>query len=220
MHGSAALGGWVPHVSDLDYLAVVADDVSSPRTSWSELGDHLAEVTDAPIELSLIPESLARRPRPPWRFLLHVATDGSADRAGRRVVLDDGDGDPDLLLHLAVVRAHGVAVHGPEPARLVGTTSRGAILDHLASELDWGATNADARYAVLNACRAWHYVCTGELVSKLEGGRAAISALPRHAATIEAALRAQVHGRELGALSEDGHALVREVGARLVAATR
>lgn len=216
VHGSAALGGWVPGASDLDYLGIACDDT---RASWLELGDHLAEVTGAPIELSVIPESLARQPHPPWSYLVHVATDGTAATSRRRVVRDRGDGDPDLLMHLAVVRAApGITVHGPEPERLVTRIDRVAILTYLHDELAWGASHADARYAVLNACRAWHYAATGEIVSKLAGGRHALSALPDYAACITAAVQAQKQGRDLGELSDDGRALVTEVQAHLVGA--
>lgn len=63
-----------------------------PGSEWSDLGRELAEVTGAPIELSVIPESLALHPTPPWPFLLHVVTDGTPGEAHLAVLCGSQQG--------------------------------------------------------------------------------------------------------------------------------
>jgi hypothetical protein len=138
LHGSAALGGWLAHVSDLDILVVT--DGPATRGSLVTFGEQISGLARSGpasgIELSVIDRKLARDPRAPWNFLLHVAVPCDP-RSSPRVVFDDGAGDPDLLMHIAVTRAAGVAVRGPDAADLFGDPARHSVLAYLASELEW-----------------------------------------------------------------------------------
>lgn len=121
VHGSAALGGWLAHVSDLDVL-VVADGTATGGVlvPFGEEISRLAQSGPASsIELSVIDRGLARDPRAPWNYLLHVAAPCDP-RPSTRVVFDDGAGNPDLLMHIVVTRAGGLTVSGPDPADLFG----------------------------------------------------------------------------------------------------
>ena len=116
MHGSAALGGFVP-ASDLDVLVV-----TDGGFSWPALGAQLLAECGGPrtLELSVVAADAARRPSRPWPFVLHVNSEDE------RVDLDEGRGDPDLICHYAVTRAAGVAVSGPPPESAFGPVSRSA----------------------------------------------------------------------------------------------
>ncbi|AKT52311.1 aminoglycoside adenylyltransferase domain-containing protein [Arsenicicoccus sp. oral taxon 190] len=218
LHGSAALGGWVPGRSDLDLLVVVSDDLQDDLQAdhdWRELArtcvtDLGADESRIPVELSMIRRSLAESPRAPWPFVVH-ATTRTARQQDPLVVLDDGAGDPDLALHLAVTRAAGVALHGPAPAELVGEVDRDDVLAQLSAELSWGVDNADEAYAVLNACRALRYAETGELVSKVAGGEWALQQRPEHDVVVRRALDAQRRGIRLEGAGMAGRALVQDV---------
>ncbi|MCH8612977.1 aminoglycoside adenylyltransferase domain-containing protein [Arsenicicoccus dermatophilus] len=218
VHGSAAQGAFVLGRSDLDVLVVVPDHAEA---DWGEVGRAIAAAaTDRgresiPLELSIIRRSLAETPREPWSFAVHVATQPGQQRDSR-VVLDDGRGDIDLLLHLAVTRQHGVTLLGPSPDALVGEVDRDAVVAQLVEELQWAVDEADECCAVLNACRAWRFAETRELVSKVEGGEWARTRLPDHAAVIERCL-ARRGGVERGGSERGepatmaGRALVAEV---------
>lgn len=225
VHGSAALGGFVWGRSDLDVLAVVSEgdadgeaegegdaDSEPHERDWAAVGAAVSTVGDewTPLELSVIRRSLAESPHEPWDFAVHVTVSDGAQRDSR-VVLDRGDGDPDLLLHLAVVRAAGIALHGPAPAELVGAIDRDEVLAQLVDELRWGVDNADEGYAVLNACRALRFAETGELVSKVDGAEWLLEQRPEHGVVVRRALDAQRRGIRLDGATMAGRALVQDV---------
>jgi hypothetical protein len=167
LHGSSALGGWDPQRSDVDVLAVVARD-GVPEAQL-ELGQALAAVGPLPpggLELSVITAETAAS-LTDLSFVVHVRA-----TAERKVVLP-GAGhapDPDLLLHGAVCREHGIAVVGPPALEVFGPIGRDRVLAAMRAELRWGLDNAPAAYTVLNACRALRYAEDGRLCSKVEGG--------------------------------------------------
>ena len=175
VHGSAALGGWIPGRSDIDILFVAADEADPASASQLEQTIRVAgrHCPGRDLETSVVAASAAREPGPPWRYLVHIVADpGGAIRVARPDAASPGDRD--LLMHYAVCRAAGVAVFGPPASEVIGPIARAAILEYLADELDWGLANASESYAVLNACRAEVYLTDGVIVSKLAGGRTAL----------------------------------------------
>jgi hypothetical protein len=173
LHGSAALGGWIPERSDVDILFVVRDDIS-PAAAAEAGRTLLAAAAACPgrcLECSIVTASAAARPAPPWPFVLHVGF-----RDGEQVLHMGArrDGDADLLMHYAVCRAAGIALAGPPPSARIGAIGRAVILGYLAGELGWGLANAPENYAVLNACRALVYLREGRIVAKVAGGLAAL----------------------------------------------
>ncbi len=122
---------------------------------------------------------------PPYE--LHIAT------RERKVVEDRGAGDADLVLHFAVCRAHGRLVGaGPAPAEIFAEVSRPLVLRQLHAELEWARREPGVatEYLVLNACRAWQFVDTGALTSKVTGGEWALDH-GADRATVEPALARQ-----------------------------
>lgn len=191
LHGSAVLGGWTPDRSDVDILLVAGDDVDG--SSLERVGLALACSAEAcparkGLESSVVLAREAAAPQPPWSFLLHVTTEGG-DAAIIRGA--DSPGDRDLLMHYAVCRAAGWAVHGPPARTQIGPVPREFILAYLADEAGWGLENAPEAYAVLNACRAMVFLTDGQIVSKVEGGRIALRRGLGPAALIERALAQQ-----------------------------
>jgi Domain of unknown function (DUF4111) len=176
LHGSAVLGGWAPDRSDVDMLFVTENGVHGPEVpaAAAVLAAREPGCPGRGLECSVVTAGQAGRPRAPWPFLLHVAHQPGGDQAR---IVDGGQrpGDPDLLMHYAVCRAAGWAVHGPAPGELIGSVPRPAILDYLAGELRWGIEHATEAYAVLNACRARVFLADGQIVSKVAGGRIALA---------------------------------------------
>jgi Domain of unknown function (DUF4111) len=175
LHGSGALGGWIPGRSDVDILFVAADDTTPATTA------EMAQVIQAAgahcpgreVETSVVTAAAARDPAPPWPYLVHVV----AGPAGTiRVAQPDAasPGDRDLLIQYAVCRAAGRTVLGPPARELIGPVERAAILDYLAENLAWGLEHAPEPYAVLNACRARVYLSDDDIVSKVAAGEAAL----------------------------------------------
>ncbi len=192
LHGSAVLGGWVPGRSDVDMMFVAADDLSdaAARRAGQVLREGAAGCPGRELECSVVTVTQARRPAPPWPFVLHVTAGpgkpGNTVRPGGQL-----SGDADLLMHYAVCRAAGWPACGPPPRELIGAIPRRAILGYLASELSWGVEHASEAYAVLNACRALSYLSDDTIVSKIAGGQAALRQGLGPAELIERALAQQ-----------------------------
>jgi hypothetical protein len=217
LHGSAALGGWVPGTSDVDLLLVADDrvDVTSLDAMARALVQTAAACPGRGLESSVVTASQAAAPGPPWPFALHVAT-GPDEPGGSRIQHGaESPGDTDLLMHYAVCRAAGWAVYGPPPAELIGPVGRPAILGYLADELGWGLEHGSEAYAVLNACRAALYLTDGQIVSKVAGGETALRRGTGPADVIRRALsqqRGSTPGRQAG---PDAAAFVRATAAAL-----
>jgi Domain of unknown function (DUF4111)/Nucleotidyltransferase domain len=191
LHGSAVLGGWTPDRSDVDILVVAGDeiDVSSLRRVGLALAGTAGSCPGRKgLETSVVLAREAAAPQPPWPFLLHVTTEGGDPAVVRGA---DSPGDPDLLMHYAVCRAAGWAVHGPPARARIGPVPREVILAYLADEAGWGLENAPEAYAVLNACRATVFLTDGQIVSKVAGGQIALRRGLVPAALIERALAQQ-----------------------------
>jgi streptomycin 3"-adenylyltransferase len=177
LHGSAVLGGFVEGRSDIDVLFIVdaPPDEEVLREAADALMSASAHCPGRGVELSIVTADGATRPAAPWPFLLHVTTDRADAPGNDRVVVGPEQlGDPDLLMHYAVCRAAGLAVRGGPPEAFIGEISRRDILAYLDRELTWAMRGKSEAYAVLNACRAWHYAVTSAIVSKLDGARLAI----------------------------------------------
>jgi hypothetical protein len=124
LHGSAALGGWVPGRSDVDMLFVIGDGIDGvavERMSQA-LCEAAGQCPGRELECSVVTVAQAGQPAPPWPFVLHVAA--GPGQPGR-VVRPGGQspGDPDLLMHcrvpcrwLAGVRPAGSRTHRPRAA--------------------------------------------------------------------------------------------------------
>jgi streptomycin 3"-adenylyltransferase len=176
LHGSATLGGWMPRHSDVDLL-LVTRQTEQPDVEAEAVAEALVGSSEycpgSGLECSVVTASQASRPRAPWRFLLHIKT--SVEPKSVSVVRGvESSGDPDLLMHYVTCRAAGWAVHGPEPAVLIGPVDRPIVLSYLADELEWGLHHGSQAYAVLNACRALVYLHDEQIVSKIAGGTAAL----------------------------------------------
>jgi len=169
VHGSLALGDFSAGRSDVDVVAVCKRPLSAEQKE--AVAARLVRLAARPapdLEFHLVTrEALAAGGEAP-RFELHVA--------GARVVDGSGHGgDPDLVMHYAVLHEHGVAVGaGPPAAELFPRIERAALLRAFAGELRWSLGEATPAYQVLNACRAWRFREEGVLCSKTAGAEWAL----------------------------------------------
>jgi hypothetical protein len=171
LHGSAVLGGFRWDRSDLDVLGLSRLPVSDEQVQHVvDALDQLAYPANG-LEFSLMTGAEAAAPvMPAPRFQLHVATRGRAG-AGRVVDGRGRAGDSDLVLHLVVCRARGLAVVGPPPRSSLAAVPDAAILTAMLREVDWARENAEPEYLVLTCARAWLFSETRRIASKLEAGR-------------------------------------------------
>ena len=173
LHGSAVLGGFVDGRSDVDVMFIVASslDEAALRDAAGALTSASAPCPGRGVELSIVTEGAARHPGAPWPFLLHMTTEPGDEKL---VIGPEAGGDADLVMHYAVCRAAALPVRGGPPEARIGEISRADVLTYLERELAWAMRSQSEAYAVLNACRAWQYVASGEIMSKVDGARLAI----------------------------------------------
>lgn len=170
VHGSAALGGFQPGVSDVDVLVVVSGPLEAGRLEGVArvLQESHESAPGRGIEASVILEEVAQAGGHRVDFEVHVSTDPS----DRRVVYGARDSaDPDLILHVAVCHQSAIAVLGPDPTLVFADVEPTLVIGQMIDELTWAVAQSSEAYAVLNACRARFYLEHHRFSSKLEGGR-------------------------------------------------
>ena len=154
--GSAASGDYEHGRSDVDVIAVTKRSLTD--------GERRKLVGAA--------ESL---PCPARKLELVVYPLGS-DRheinlnTGEKVSFDPAD-DPTFwfVLDLAIAEQNAVVLWGPPWQEVFEPVSHGAVLEALDRALDWQEENDPiGRSSVLNACRAWMWLETGDWRSKPE----------------------------------------------------
>jgi hypothetical protein len=190
LHGSAVLGGFRWDRSDLDVLAL-------SRTLLPD--EQMRRVVDALVPLSypanglefcLMASDEALAPElPAPRFQLRVATGGKA-RTGKVVDGRGRTGDGNLVLHLAVARARGVAVLGPPPQSSIAAISDEVVLSVMRDQIGWARAHGPVEDLVLTSARVWLFVETHRISSKTEAGEWAAQRFPEPG-VIEAALSRQ-----------------------------
>jgi Domain of unknown function (DUF4111) len=165
--GSGALGGAVAESSDLDLVGVCAHAPSGDLIQ--ELAAVLTEEAMTwpvrGLEFVLYPHaavtSASRSPQFALnlnvgpRMPLHLSTDAAAEPAHW------------FVIDLAILREHGLVLHGPPAHELVAPIPRRWLLDALGDGLAWHAANEPALHqSVLNAGRAWRFAAEGVWSSK------------------------------------------------------
>lgn len=169
LHGSGALGDYLPSVSDLDVLAV-----AWPSATTSEKKAISDALVNKPcpakgLEFSLVSLKSIRSGRLPPPFELHVATESRIE------VVDGAEsvGDDDLILYFEICRRNGETLFGQPPHDVFPRFPRRLLLRMCERELLWIEEHFERvtlESSVLQACRAWRYFEEDVLCSKIVGG--------------------------------------------------
>jgi Aminoglycoside adenylyltransferase, C-terminal domain len=193
VHGSAAMGSFIPTRSDVDVLAVTQE--SLPTTAKlaviSALRQAALPCPGVGLEMSIVTVGSTSTSSSYPPFELHIATaeDTVVDGA-------DSQGDADLIAHFAMAREHGIALLGPPAKDLFPPVDRARLLRSLADDLSWAIDRGRSGYAVLNACRALRLARQSKLCSKPDGATWALAEGIGDPALIAAAVRHQSGGDE------------------------
>lgn len=199
LHGSLAMGCFAPCASDIDLLAVT----DLPLTLHDKVG--LARLLPGlslqphPIEISLLSMDDLQPWRYPTPFDLHYS------ESWRQSFADDlasgawqswngvRRSDEDLAAHITVLRARGRCLWGSPIGEVFPPVPYRDYVDSIQRDITWSLNRPTEQpgYAILNLCRTWAYLRTGEVRSKAEGGE---WALMRLAENLRPALRAVLAG--------------------------
>jgi Domain of unknown function (DUF4111) len=183
--GSAATGGYVPGVSDLDVWALMRAPVpDEAKLALTGCVDQAALPCPAR-GLELV---VARFPSGPEPVVELNLNDGP--RMARHVAIDASD-EPRhwFVLDAAIGRQDGRALWGPPPAEAFPPIPRSLQLAAIGESLDWYAAHEpDNRKAALTAARGWRYLVEGRWSSKEEAARWAAERRPGWAVELTEAL--------------------------------
>lgn len=183
LHGSLVLGCFNPQRSDVDVLAITRsalDDESRWRLAPTLLrlsgSKERPRTAPYPLEISFLTEAQLRPWRYPTPYDVHFSEswrprleDGSWPRGGE---------DYDLAAHITIVRAAGIALHGPPPPEVFPEVPPADFADALLRDLDWCREQNWKFYSVLSASRIWATLCIGGVQSKETGAVWALERAP------------------------------------------
>jgi hypothetical protein len=174
--GGLAFGDYRPASSDLDIYVVTSGSLhADERHALADRCRHRALPCPARrLELVVIPARAARHPgpAPQWELNLNTGPD-LRDHVGLDPAAEPAHW---FVLDLAIARERGVALLGPPPSELIGAAREADVRRAQSQAVAWYAANDMPAEAVACACRAWHWLATGEFASKRQAMRWALGA--------------------------------------------
>ena len=181
LHGSLALGDFVPGHSDVDLLVVERGFVPAAIRRmalefWAKRSTEIGAGRDAHagVEVSHVGWGAWRDgPRIPYTFHYSEEHRDQAEALGAASADPSppvgGGRDLDLPAHFTVMAARGIRVMGPAWSSVVPAVPRRWYLESLGYDFDDAPASSPS--TVLNACRTLRYLESGYVGSKGEGGR-------------------------------------------------
>jgi streptomycin 3"-adenylyltransferase len=183
LHGSLTMGCFNPNLSDIDFLAIVTNKLTTDEKKV--IIDYLLAVDNGSQatspEMSIITlDSLTnfRYPTPFELFYDHAwherYTEGKVDLEEQRF-------DDDLAMHYINIRERGICLYGKPIQEVIPIIPRDIRLTFVGYDLRWIEERLDTlpiSYIVLNPCRAIAFLKEDKYMSKKEGGEWALSHLP------------------------------------------
>jgi hypothetical protein len=199
LFGSASYGAYEPGISDLDVQAVVKDRLTIVDKEAIVHRVHQETLPCPATKLEFVvyaQDSVMPAGRHP-RFELNLNTGPQQQDH----VSFDPVAEPShwFLLDIATGRQLGRCFYGSAVSEVFDVIPRAWVLEAMAHSLDWHQANeASSANSVLNACRAWQFIATGEFSSKSAGVKWAMKQ-QNCPAVVETALEARKTGNELAA---------------------
>ncbi len=170
LFGSAAYGDYTPGLSDLDVQAVVTQSLSKRecRDIVSSLSHHRLPCPARRLEFVCYAQSSINPATRHPQFELNFNT-GAGEH--NHLSLDPTEESSHwFVLDIAMGRALGRRLVGPEPAQVFAPIPRIWQLEAIADSLTWHRTHEfTSANSILNACRSWRYAVTGMWGSKVAG---------------------------------------------------
>ena len=173
LHGSLAMGGFVPGQSDVDMIVVVENALTKRR--WESLAQVCLslskEIGGKGLEMSVILSRYAKNPVYPMPFEFHYSETWRS-RFEKGQIGPFPKGDLDLSAHLRVIKERGITLFGKPISKVFGTISDEDYLKALLYDLEdiQESLMNDPVYYILNLCRIMAFIKTRKVMSKKEGG--------------------------------------------------
>ncbi len=202
VHGSAAMGGFDPKQSDIDYLVTISTSLTPEERQ--KLSKSFLEIygKDAPakgVEMSIVIEKFTGSDfRYPTPYEFHMGNEEQIKFHG--LPHKNEMTDTDLAAHFTITKTRGVCVFGKLIDDVFVNVPRKYYLNSIAKDSEESFDNIQKKtgaskcvvpnYAILNFCRVLAFVDNELIVSKTEGAMWALENLPeKYHPIISAALQ-------------------------------
>lgn len=224
VHGSIAFGCFRWEVSDIDYIVVVKEPLSTEeRMRFMERTiDINRRAPEKGLEMSVVLREHCRRFVYPTPFELHFSRMHleNYQRDPEGYCRSAHGGDPDLAAHFTVIRSRGIVLCGEPVKAVFGPVDRSDFWKSVCADVEDAEQDVgeNPAYVILNLCRVCAFGEEGLLLSKAEGGQWALERLPepQHSA-VEGALAAYEGGGSLSVPTEEATAFCRYMAGRIAA---
>ncbi|PIG89617.1 streptomycin 3''-adenylyltransferase [Aspergillus arachidicola] len=172
LFGSASYGAYESSLSDLDVQAIVKDplDTVDKQAIISRLNQNALPCPATKLEFVVYAQSAVYPASRHPRFELNLNT---GPHQPDHISLDPAhESSHWFLLDIAMGRELGRTLYGPTTTDAFSAIPRRWILEAIANSLEWHQANElSSANSVLNACRGWRFIVTGEFSSKLDGAK-------------------------------------------------
>lgn len=211
LHGSYALGGYNPKISDLDFVIVTKKSLTSSEKRQLMaclLNNWLVLAPAKGLEFHVVTLSSLRTINSAPTFDFHFSQSYLEEYlASPDTYVEMMKGtDPDLVAHYKIIQKKGKNLYGPKAKK---------IFPYVSNELYWQGICYDLQdaeeliirepiYMILNLCRGLAFYRNRQILSKQSGGRWALTQVPKSfQPLIESALLAYRNGGTMDKLEGD-----------------
>jgi predicted nucleotidyltransferase len=188
LHGSLAMGCFNPESSDIDFLVVVRDKLTTPKKI--EIISYLLKIDNdsAPSpEMSIVTQASLDNLAYPSPYELHYSKTWRERYRENKVDWEEPRYDADLVIFYMAIRHNGIRLYGRPAQAAFPEVPRDICIASLAEDMDWLRERIDTiplEDIVLNPCRHLAFIREGTFVSKTEGGEWGLSHLPHEFADL------------------------------------
>jgi streptomycin 3"-adenylyltransferase len=184
VHGSLAMGGFNFKFSDIDYLVVVKNRLSTEaKEEIINLTINLSDRSPGKgIEMSIILKQEVEDFKYPTPFELYYSLDFKQDYIENKVDYSDtSHRDPDLSAHITVILSRGFCLYGEPIEKVFSPVPDKYYVQSLINDVERAKEDIvnDPVYNILNLSRTFLYLKEKKVLSKLEGGKMINLLLPK-----------------------------------------
>jgi streptomycin 3"-adenylyltransferase len=183
LHGSLTMNCFTIINSDIDFLAVVKQKLTTPQKKT--IIDYLLGIDNgeavAPPEMSIVTQNSLKNLAYPPPFELHYSSDWQDRYRSGKVDWAEQRYDADLVMHYLAISKRGICFYGKPIKEIFPEIPREMCIASIINDLNWMSERSEPlriSYIVLNPCRALAFLNEGIFLSKKEGGEWALSHLP------------------------------------------
>ena len=184
VHGSIGFGCFNWDRSDIDFIVIVKTPLS--YQTKVQLLDILVKLNNqAPpkgFEMSVVLEEHCRNFIYPTPYELHFGSDWLDGylKDPSSICNDEIKTDIDLAAHFTVIKNVGIVLCGKLISDVFGNIPKEDYLDSICKDIENAIEQVvdNPVYIILNLCRVYAYIKSGEIISKEDGGKWGLANLP------------------------------------------